>query len=127
MYQQWPRRLLWHPEALKTIENLAKKNFVIDKQYILSLSAAKSTSHLFFGRDCSFSVVAGLIPRLSQFLMRPNLLQLFDFVHELDFLTLDAKNPLMFLFVVLFIIFGKTIMVGNLVQSMLELLPLCLR
>ncbi|KAI0503749.1 hypothetical protein KFK09_014690 [Dendrobium nobile] len=66
--------------GLKTAYELLKRNISVLSTCGLCYSAPKSTSHLFFECPYSFFVINYFMPTTSGFLLRPNMLQLLDWI-----------------------------------------------
>ncbi|PKU73447.1 Putative ribonuclease H protein [Dendrobium catenatum] len=68
--------------GLKTAWELNKRNIGVDLKCSFCQSYPESSAHLFF--DCSFthSIITSLVPECNVILLRPNLLQLFDWVTD---------------------------------------------
>ncbi|XP_020680432.2 uncharacterized protein LOC110098065 [Dendrobium catenatum] len=78
--------------GLKTADVLAKRHIYIDPMCPICLRELECSSHLFFLCDFSFDVLAGLLPILNCFLLRPSLLQLFEFMDEISIFNAVEKN-----------------------------------
>ncbi|KAL0924368.1 hypothetical protein M5K25_005187 [Dendrobium thyrsiflorum] len=65
---------------LKTADILSTRGINIPAACPFCLEANETHNHLFFECDFSYSIIRTLLPRLEFFLMRPNILQLFDYV-----------------------------------------------
>ncbi|KAL0921444.1 hypothetical protein M5K25_008516 [Dendrobium thyrsiflorum] len=68
--------------GLKTASELTKRHILVDLLCPLCHNYPESSSHLFFDCDYSHSIITKLIPDCSFLLLRPNLLQIFDWVHD---------------------------------------------
>ncbi|PKU65386.1 hypothetical protein MA16_Dca023989 [Dendrobium catenatum] len=64
---------------LKTADNLISRGIAVPSICSLCLSFPENHSHLFFDCEFSFTILARLLPELNCFLLRPTLLQIFDF------------------------------------------------
>ncbi|PKU83287.1 hypothetical protein MA16_Dca006688 [Dendrobium catenatum] len=65
-------------EGLKSAENLALRGILITPACYLCQNEDESSSHMFFQCPFSFSILHSLLPDVRGFLLRPNLLQLFE-------------------------------------------------
>ncbi|KAL0916751.1 hypothetical protein M5K25_014286 [Dendrobium thyrsiflorum] len=65
---------------LKTADILSTRGINIPAACPFCLEANETHNHLFFECDFSYSIIRTLLPWLEFFLMRPNILQLFDYV-----------------------------------------------
>ncbi|KAL0921107.1 hypothetical protein M5K25_008142 [Dendrobium thyrsiflorum] len=68
--------------GLKTASELTKRHILVDLLCPLCHNYPESSSHLFFDCDYSHSIITKLIPDCNFLLLRPNLLQIFDWVHD---------------------------------------------
>ncbi|XP_020699622.1 uncharacterized protein LOC110111904 [Dendrobium catenatum] len=64
---------------LKTVDQLRLRGIDIPAVCYFCDSGNECHSHLFFGCDYSFTVICTLLPELGAFLMRPNLMQTYDY------------------------------------------------
>ncbi|PKU61258.1 Putative ribonuclease H protein [Dendrobium catenatum] len=104
--QAW-HKFIWHKRAvlrhssyawllirdgLKTADILAKRNIFINPICPLCHGGVESGAHLYFSCEFSFAIITYLLPVLNCFLLRPTVLQLFEFVEEISTLNPVEKN-----------------------------------
>lgn len=77
---------------LKTADNLSKRGIIIQATCPFCLVANETHNHLFFECDFSYSVIMTLFPWLEFFLMRPNMLQFFDYVAGVPKFNAEEKS-----------------------------------
>ncbi|KAL0904023.1 hypothetical protein M5K25_026093 [Dendrobium thyrsiflorum] len=70
--------------GLKTADALISRNIPVNPECILCSSALENTSHLFFECNYSFSILTKLIPFAHTFFLRPNILQLLEWINDQD-------------------------------------------
>ncbi|KAL0913157.1 hypothetical protein M5K25_016596 [Dendrobium thyrsiflorum] len=68
--------------GLKTASELSKRHILVDLLCPLCHNYPESSSHLFFDCDYSHSIIIKLIPACNSLLLRPNLLQIYDWVQD---------------------------------------------
>ncbi|PKU68946.1 Putative ribonuclease H protein [Dendrobium catenatum] len=68
--------------GLKTAVELNRRNIDVEITCSLCNGYPESTGHLFFDCSYSHSVITALIPDCASILLRPNLMQLFDWVND---------------------------------------------
>ncbi|KAL0907834.1 hypothetical protein M5K25_022276 [Dendrobium thyrsiflorum] len=68
--------------GLKTADELSKRNIVVSTDCPLCYSQSESVNHILFECDYSFAILSKLIPYLGEFLLRPRLLQVLQFLGE---------------------------------------------
>ncbi|PKU69588.1 Putative ribonuclease H protein [Dendrobium catenatum] len=78
--------------GLKTAMELYRRNIVVDLTYSLCFNHSESTNHLFFDCNYSHNIITNLIPELASMLLRPNLMQIFDWVNENQNLSTQTKR-----------------------------------
>ncbi|KAI0494853.1 hypothetical protein KFK09_024999 [Dendrobium nobile] len=78
--------------GLKTATALHHRNIVVDLHCSLCHSSPESTSHLYFECNFSHSILSCLIPESAALLMRPNLMQMLDWVNENDSFSSTKKK-----------------------------------
>lgn len=77
---------------LKTADILNSRGVHIPAACPFCLVAEESHHHLFFECDFSYTIIMELFPWLDYFLMRPNLLQLFDYMAGIQKFNAEEKN-----------------------------------
>ncbi|KAI0519828.1 hypothetical protein KFK09_007289 [Dendrobium nobile] len=77
-------------EGLKSAEILALRGILITPVCYLCQNEDESSSHLFFQCPFSFSILHSLLPDVRGFLLRPNMLQLFE--HFEDCQTIEGAD-----------------------------------
>ncbi|XP_028550446.1 uncharacterized protein LOC110098462 [Dendrobium catenatum] len=77
---------------LKTADNLIYREIHIDPQCFLCSSSTESHAHLFFECDFSFNILKYILPDFNVFLLRPNLIQAFEFIAQHDFYSRTEKD-----------------------------------
>ncbi|KAL0917530.1 hypothetical protein M5K25_012596 [Dendrobium thyrsiflorum] len=70
--------------GLKTAEVLARRNILIHPVCPLCLKEEESIMHILFHCGFSFQILTSLLPDVEGFLFRPSLLQLFEFLDEIQ-------------------------------------------
>ncbi|PKU72535.1 hypothetical protein MA16_Dca008592 [Dendrobium catenatum] len=65
---------------LKTADNLISRGIAVPSSCSFCQIYPENHNHLFFGCQFSFSILTRLLPELNCFLLRPTLLQIFDFI-----------------------------------------------
>ncbi|KAL0920883.1 hypothetical protein M5K25_007898 [Dendrobium thyrsiflorum] len=78
--------------GLKTADVLSKRNILIEQSCPLCFAQPETTEHLLFECDYSFSVLTKFIPSLGNFLLRPRLAQVLDFLGDCPWLGKDHYN-----------------------------------
>ncbi|KAI0496707.1 hypothetical protein KFK09_023031 [Dendrobium nobile] len=68
--------------GLKTADSLLARNISVDPICALCHSHAESINHLFFECDYSFTILSKLISNLGFLLLRPSVLQIFEYIKE---------------------------------------------
>ncbi|KAI0497613.1 hypothetical protein KFK09_020845 [Dendrobium nobile] len=76
--------------GLKTVEELKRRNIIMDSSCPLCSAGAESVNHFFFDCNYTHSIIITLIPEVASFYLRPNLLQTFDWVN--DHPTLSSQH-----------------------------------
>ncbi|KAI0507814.1 hypothetical protein KFK09_013942 [Dendrobium nobile] len=78
--------------GLKTADVLAARRIHINTRCYFCHTEDESTSHLFFQCPFSFSVLHSLIPDVGCFLLRPNILQLFEYFEDFQVFGAAERN-----------------------------------
>ncbi|PKU85442.1 hypothetical protein MA16_Dca003181 [Dendrobium catenatum] len=68
--------------GLKTADTLAARGISVNSSCALCHSHAETVSHLFFECDFSFSILSNLMKNLGFLLLRPNILQIFEYIED---------------------------------------------
>ncbi|PKU78886.1 hypothetical protein MA16_Dca000230 [Dendrobium catenatum] len=79
-------------DGLKSVEVPAKRNIFINLTCPLFEEENESITHLFFQCDFSFQILRILMPDVETFLLRPTLLQFFNFFYEVHWYKSHDKN-----------------------------------
>ncbi|KAI0491568.1 hypothetical protein KFK09_025828 [Dendrobium nobile] len=69
--------------GLKTADHLLKRGILVNSMCAFCHDYGETHSHLFFECDFSFGIINSLIPQTQNLLLRPNLLQAFEFVEDI--------------------------------------------
>ncbi|XP_020681050.1 uncharacterized protein LOC110098531 [Dendrobium catenatum] len=67
-------------DGLKTADALRMRHILVPKTCSLCHTCDESTAHIFFECSFSFSILRSLIPGVEIFLLRPTILQLYDWI-----------------------------------------------
>ncbi|PKU79650.1 hypothetical protein MA16_Dca019163 [Dendrobium catenatum] len=78
--------------GLKTADALLMRNIQVSGTCSLCLEHAETVSHLFFECSYTFSILNGIIPSMQCFLLRPTILQIFDWVNGAHKDTQEVHN-----------------------------------
>ncbi|PKU64698.1 hypothetical protein MA16_Dca017640 [Dendrobium catenatum] len=77
---------------LKTADQLIFRGISVSAACSFCASNRESHSHLFFECDFSFNIITALFPVMKSFYLRPNLLQVYDFLSSIrDFNKIDVQ------------------------------------
>ncbi|PKU79207.1 hypothetical protein MA16_Dca000551 [Dendrobium catenatum] len=79
-------------KGLKTADILSERNIYINPICPLCEKEEESILHLFFQCDFSFEVLITLIPDAGNFLLRPTILQIFEFLDEIQRFNSNERN-----------------------------------
>ncbi|PKU82128.1 Putative ribonuclease H protein [Dendrobium catenatum] len=71
-------------QGLKTSDQLLKRGISVNTSCVFCQYFCENHSHLFFECDFSFMVLNSLIPQSQTLLLRPNLLQAFEFIEDIS-------------------------------------------
>ncbi|KAL0921833.1 hypothetical protein M5K25_008945 [Dendrobium thyrsiflorum] len=82
--------------GLKTADELSRRNILINHTCPLCFNHPESVDHLFFECDYGFTILVKLMPSLGNFLFRPRLLQLLEYLGDCDFLDIGKQNLYLF-------------------------------
>ncbi|KAL0924454.1 hypothetical protein M5K25_005285 [Dendrobium thyrsiflorum] len=75
---------LYFVGGLKTAKALSQRNIHIDPTCPLCNSEQENSTHLFFECHFSFKIIVSLIPQAASHLLRPSVIQLFEWFEEMD-------------------------------------------
>ncbi|KAI0496569.1 hypothetical protein KFK09_022889 [Dendrobium nobile] len=79
-------------QKLKVADLLIKKSIQVNPVCCLCNNAQEDHNHLFFNCDFTFNVINKLIPELNSFLLKPNLIQVFDYMDNQLLMSKWEKN-----------------------------------
>lgn len=82
-------------QSFKTVDNLSYRHIYIKPICPLYNLDFKSISHLLFECNYSFCILIMLIPSFKNFLLRPNLYQYLNFIHNIPHIKQQFKNILL--------------------------------
>ncbi|PKU63672.1 hypothetical protein MA16_Dca022522 [Dendrobium catenatum] len=68
--------------GLKTADCLTSRGIIVSKICALCHLYEENVSHIFFECDYSFAIVSSLMRNLGFLLLRPNILQLFEYIDD---------------------------------------------